>query len=132
MLMHYMGTTTGRPHTITACRCKLKAAGLVRPSRKAANSSSGVEGWSLGCTPCALCPPYVWVGGGASVAAGSTLALPLDEDAPAGASAEAARPLCTLSKRPAAASIHRGSGPAPFGNHTFLPILMGLSRLRAV
>ena len=131
--VQYVGTTTGRPHTITACRCGLNAAGAVRPSRKAASSSAGVEGWPLARTPCERWPLYVPVeGGGCSRAVGSLLEPLPPAGAPAASSApaaESASPCLTLSSRPAAAAVHRGSGAPPLGIQAFLPMAWACCRV---
>jgi len=106
------GTTTGRPQIMTACRCGLNGAGTVRPNLKAANSSPGVSGCPLGCTPSLR---------GSSAGAAAEL-----EDAGAAAKAEGSlaplgaespKPARTLSSLCATPSCHRGSGAAPLGSH---------------
>ena len=115
--LHGIGTTTGRPHTMTACRCKLKLAGDVRPCRKAASSSCGFRGCPRGLTPCCRCCSYVSPEEAADVAAGSTAVV-----SAAGASspaADAASPPRTASNRWAADWYQRGSGIDPLGAHFF-------------
>ena len=125
------GTTTGRPHTITACRWMLNADGSVRASLNAANSSAGAVGCPRGWTPCwRSCCVGTAPGGGA--AAGSAPMSPPDaEDSPP--SADRPSSSRTLSRRWATAEIHRGSGCDPFGRHTclsFAGILPGKEPVR--
>ena len=100
-----IGTTIGRPQTMTACRCNAKLARDDRPSRKAESSSCGVWGCPLGLTPCCRCCSYVNPEEAADVAAGSTSAASAAEAlSPA---ADAASPLRPASNRTVAANWYQ-------------------------